>query len=73
MDANCVYISSPKVSTVAAATCSVPSTVILTNTTVPMITGVQLLPAYAKRIPLWWLRKFRSYEDCVQKKESLTM
>lgn len=58
-----VYLSSPKVSTVAAATCSVPSTVTLTNTTVPTITGVQLPPAYAKRIPSWWPRKFRSYED----------
>lgn len=58
-----VYLSSPKVSTVAAETCSVPSTVTLTNTTVPTTTGVQLLPAYAKRIPSWWPRKFRSYED----------
>lgn len=64
-----LYLSPPKVSTVAAATCSVPSTVTLTNTTVPMITGVQLLPAYAKRTPSWWPRKFRSYEDWVEREE----
>lgn len=52
-----------KVLTVAVATCSAPFIVTLINTTVPMITGVQLLRAYARRTPLWWLRKFRSYED----------
>ena len=59
--------SSLKVSTVAVGTCSVPSTVTLTNTTVPTITGVQRPPAYARRTPSWWLRKFRSYEDWVHK------
>lgn len=68
-----VCFSLLKASTVAVATCSVPFTVILTNTTVPTITGVQLLPAYARRIPSWWLRKSRSYEDWAQKKESLTL
>ncbi|XP_033936601.1 AN1-type zinc finger protein 5 isoform X1 [Pseudochaenichthys georgianus] len=52
-----------QVSTVAVGTCSVPSTVTLTNTTVPTITGVQRPTAYARRTPSWWLRKFRSYED----------
>lgn len=46
-----VCFSFLKVSTVAVATCSVPFTVILTNTTVHTITGVRLLPAYARRIP----------------------
>lgn len=67
------FFSFLKVLTVAAATCSVPFTVILTNTTVPTTTGVQLLPAYARRTPSWWPRKFRSYEDWVQNKSLLTL
>lgn len=69
---NQVCFSLLKGLTVAVVTCSVPFTVILTNTTVPTITGVQPPPAYARRTPSWWLRKFRSYEDRVQKKVSLT-